>query len=359
MNDLKSLFIDPSASVRQALKKLDQTAMKCVLVANNEGRLLGVLTDGDIRRCLLNGLDLDKEIDGIYNPNPISISKKEFSLIKAKEILIKENITIIPIVSEDGIVEEIISLSDILSEKAPKLKRSESINIPAVIMAGGKGTRLKPFTNILPKPLMPIGDITILEKIMNHFSDLGCDNQSIILNHKSNLIMSYLETLNNSQLNLNYLKESKFLGTAGGLSLAKDKVVQPNFILTNCDIIVNTDYYDALARHIESDAMVTIMSAIKHYKIPYGVVEYSSGGVVTEISEKPEYTFTINTGVYILNKKCFDFIPQNIHFDMPDLIDSVLKEGLKVLTYPVNETDYLDIGEWDEYKKNHSILNDI
>lgn len=359
MDDLKSLFIKPGTSIREALKQLDQTALKSLLVVSDEDKLEGVLTDGDVRRCLLSGLDLEREIEGVYNPDPISIPQKDYSVEKAKEIFLEEGIVIIPLTSEDGRIEDVISLPDLLADKTPRLKRSEKINLPTVIMAGGKGTRLKPFTNILPKPLIPIGETTILEKIINHFKELGSASQSIILNYKHNLIQSYLESLEDYAGELHYLKEEQFLGTAGGLALAKDNLKEENFILTNCDIIVNTDYHDALERHSQEDAMITILSAIKHYKIPYGVVNYSSGGIVKDITEKPEYTYTINTGVYILNRKCFEFMPKDTRFDMPDLIEKILEKGGKVLTYPVNEMDYLDVGEWEEYNKNHPILKNI
>ncbi len=354
MKNFSLLFISPASTLKDALKQLDKTALKNLLVVENE-KLVGTLSDGDIRRSLLAGQKLENTIEGTFNISPTVIKSSEFESTSAQKLLLEKKLSMIPIVDEENKVMELVTLNEAIEGKIPVVQKSEPINVPIVVMAGGKGTRLKPFTDILPKPLIPIGEETVIEKIINHFGSIGCKENHVIINYKGQLIESYLTSKLAGQYSLSFLKEEKFLGTAGSLTLAKDSI-SSDFILTNCDILVNANYAEALKNHQKEDASITILSAIKHYNIPYGVVEFGERGIVSNILEKPEYTFTVNTGVYIISSKCLDYIPSGEKFDMPDLINSVIKDNGKILTYPVNESDYIDIGQWDEYKKSAEIL---
>ena len=208
---------------------------------------------------------------------------------------------------------------------------------------------MAPFTNVLPKPLIPIGDKTILELIIDEFQVFGIDNFFFTINYRGEMIKAYFDCIEKAY-NVNYLKEVAFLGTAGSLKLLPPDFSN-TFIVSNCDIIVKADYSDVLEFHRNSGALLTVLSSIQHYKIPYGVIQFEPGGGVTGFEEKPEYSFCINTGVYILDIECLKYIPEGEVFHMTHLMELIMKNGGKVATYPVNENDYIDIGQWEEYRR--------
>jgi NDP-sugar pyrophosphorylase family protein len=215
-------------------------------------------------------------------------------------------------------------------------------------MAGGKGTRLKPLTNILPKPLIPIGNKTIVEEIMDRFVDVGCNHFYMSINYKAETIKHYFGQLQNENYKIKYLHEEKSLGTAGSLSLVRDKI-SSTFFVSNCDIIVDEDYSEILKYHKQNENELTIVSALKHFPIPYGIIETGNAGIMTRIKEKPEFTFQINTGVYILEPHLLDEVPNNKFFHITDLIEKVQNRGGRVGVFPVSEGSWTDIGQWDEY----------
>jgi len=352
----KELFINPDATVKDALRKLDQSAEKVLIVVDEKLKLLGALTDGDIRRSLLKGADLSSSIEGVYNKKPLSITVDDFSFDVIKQTLLKYKVELIPVVELDGTVADFITWDKVFSEK--KQQQSDILkNCPLVIMAGGKGTRLEPFTKILPKPLIPIGEKPIIQVITDKFLGSGVEKFFFIVNYKGEMIESYFKHLSDSY-NIEYIWEKDFYGTAGGLKMMEQKIDE-DFFVSNCDVIIKAKYENILEFHKEQGAALTVVSAIQHYRIPYGVVEFVSGGNVTGIQEKPEFTFTVNTGLYVLNKRALEMIPESVHMDMTDLIAALIKKGDKVLTYPVNENEYLDIGQWEEYKKSVSKLKVI
>ncbi len=345
----QDIFISKSDSVKNALKKLDQTAEKTLIVVDENKKLLGALTDGDIRRYILKGDDIEKPINGIYNSNPVFIIDFDYTEAMAKELFLKFKIELIPVVDKNKNIVDLITWDKLFSGKLKNLRKYGAIDVPVVIMSGGKGTRMEPFTRVLPKSLIPVGNKTILEMIIDEFRNFGINRFIFTLNYKGSMIEAYFKSIEKNY-DIQYIWEKDFLGTAGSLNLVKD-IVQDTFIVSNCDVIVKANYQDGINFHRSHNASLTLLSSIQHFKIPYGVVNFKNGGEVTEIIEKPEYTNTINTGVYILEKSCLDLIPDNTVMDMPILIEKLLKSGKKVLTYPINEHDYIDIGQWDEYKK--------
>jgi dTDP-glucose pyrophosphorylase len=351
------LFVSSRTTVKEALKKLDRTAQKVLLVVDETDRLLGTLSDGDIRRYILKGKDLDCVIEGVYNTSPISINEDELSPDLVKTLLIEHKIELLPILDCEGRVTGYRSWSDAFGEKGAAARREGNPDIPVVIMAGGRGARLEPFTRILPKPLIPVGEKPIIEMIIDEFYKQGLNRYFLTINYKGEMIKSYFDN-EPHEYDLRYFKEDDFLGTAGGLKLLENEIDEL-FFVSNCDVIVKFDIADVLRFHSERSAALTVLSSIQHHKIPYGVVHYKNGGEVTEISEKPEFTFTINTGVYLLSKRVLKFIPDNTRYDMTDLIQNLTNNGEKVITYPVNENDYIDIGQWEEYKKSISKLEHI
>lgn len=351
----KDLLIKENITIKDALKKLDTTAEKVLLVVDNNKRLLGTLTDGDIRRFILKGNGLEELVLKAYHKNSICVNET-YNLEDIKEIMINNKIDLIPVVDKSSVVVNYLSWEKVFLNSGIKRDTLENkIDIPVVIMAGGKGTRLEPYTKILPKPLIPIGDKTILERIISEFLIFGINNFYLTLNYKGQMIEAYFNSIEKAY-NINFFYENDFFGTAGSLKLIND-IVKDDFIVSNCDIIVKANYNDVYKLHKSNNSYITILTSIQHYKIPYGIVEYKSGGEVYSIKEKPEYSFNINTGVYLLNKKALKYIPGNKSFHMTDLINELIKNNLKVIIYPVNESDYLDIGQWEEYKKNIELLN--
>lgn len=332
------LFIDKKITIKQALKILDITAKKILFVIE-DNRLLGTITDGDIRRWILKNGDLNDTVNNIMNKKPITLNLNNKSL--AKKIIKENNIEAIPIVDDENKVIEIVFFNE-----NNKLNNTKEITNPVIIMAGGKGTRLYPYTKILPKPLIPIGDYSISERIIERFYKHGCKNFYFTLNYKKNMIKAYFDELE-KDYNINYIEEEKFLGTGGSLHLLKDKINE-TFFLSNCDILVEADYLDILNYHKNNKNKITMVTSIKDYKIPYGIIKLNNNGEVISTEEKPELTYLVNTGFYILEPEVLNDIPENEFFHITDLINKYLKEGKKVGTYPIAESSWLDMGEVKE-----------
>jgi NDP-sugar pyrophosphorylase family protein len=215
-------------------------------------------------------------------------------------------------------------------------------------MAGGKGTRLKPLTNVIPKPLIPIGDKTIVEKIMDRFMSVGCRDFYFSVNYKAETIRHYFDTIEHKDYEITYFKEDKPLGTAGSLYLIRDKI-ETTFFVSNCDIIIDEDYSEILKYHRENKNELTIVAALKHYSIPYGTIKTGDNGLLIELIEKPELTFQINSGMYIMEPHLLSEIPENVFFHITHLIENIKKRNGKIGVFPVSEGSWKDIGERDMY----------
>ena len=350
----EELLITRDVSIKQSLRVLDKTAMKVLFVVDNGKKLVGSLTDGDIRRAILRGDQLDASIEGVFNGSPISLRLGEYESEEVKKIFIERKIDLIPVLDSEGRISDMITWDMVFADVRQQRFDGEPIELPVIVMAGGKGSRLAPFTTVLPKPLIPIGDRTILELIMEEFWKYGATVFYLTLNYRGEMIRAYFEGQERNYP-IEYLWEKEFLGTAGSLRLARG-MIHGTFIVSNCDILVRANYADVLALHRESKASLTIISSIQHHKIPYGVVDFKAGGEVVGIREKPEFSFSINTGVYFLEEHCLDLIPEGEPFHMTQLIELLLAKGEKIYTYPVNENDYVDIGQWDQYRDAVAML---
>lgn len=345
---MKDMTIFSTNTIKEVMKKLDISANKVLFVVNDQKKLLGSVSDGDIRRHILNSGDLSTTISGVYNRNPIFFTEDSYNESELKDALIKNKIEVVPIVNRDYIIVDYKVWSDVFGNKETNLSSSNRLkDIPVVIMAGGKGTRLKPFTDVLPKPLVPIKEKPIMDWIIDEFKVFGANRFYATLNYRGKMIEAYYSSIN-KDFTIEYAWEDDFYGTAGSLNLLKGEI-DGTFIVSNCDIIVKANYEDVLNFHKKSGAMMTIVSSIQHHQIPYGVIEFSDGGKVKNIMEKPEYSHAINTGVYILEKECLNFIPEKQFFHITHLMEILMEKGLNVMTYPVNENDYIDIGQWEEY----------
>lgn len=341
--------ISIDATLLDALKKMDFSDKK-LLIVTKEGKFGGLVSVGDIQRAIIQNKSLDTKIKDVIRKD-IRIAKPNDSFEKIKKMMFDFRMELCPVVDSEKNIVEVYYWEDIFIDKEPQPK--SQFNLPVVIMAGGFGTRLKPLTNVLPKPLIPIGDKTIIEQIFERFYHHGCNSFYISVNYKAELIEYYL-TNQNLPYQIDYIQEDKPTGTAGSLSLLKDKIKE-TFFVSNCDIIIEQDYSEILEYHYNNKNDITIIAALKHYSIPYGTIETSENGKLENLSEKPELTFKINSGMYILEPSVLDEIPSNEFYHITHLIEKIQSRGGNVGVYPVSEKSWKDIGEWDEYLKNNRL----
>lgn len=334
------LMITEELTIKEAIKKLDITSKK-VLFITEDYRLRAVVTDGDIRRWILRNGDLSAKIKEIANYNPKFITENEKD--NYKELMKKYSVNVLPVIDEKFNIISIVFWDDneIINGEVNK-----KLETPVVIMAGGMGTRLYPYTKILPKPLIPIGDIPISERIINNFRKYGCNDFYFTVNYKKNMIKSYFREYER-EYNLSFMEEEKPLGTGGSLHLLKGKV-HGSFFVSNCDILVEADYKSIYDEHVKNGNEITMICAMKNVTIPYGIVNLNSNGEIKNMVEKPEYSFLTNTGFYLLEPSILDLIEEDKFIHMTDIIDIARKNGLKVGVYPISESAWLDMGKTDE-----------
>lgn len=349
-NKIKERKIAPSASLLDAMKQMDEAKVKILLVFNGE-HFDGLITIGDIQRAIINNIALKEPVSRILNKNKIYGYQSEgVDVIKDK--MRRMRAEVMPILDEQGELVDVWFWNDLF--KKTELAQREKINLPVVIMAGGKGTRLKPITNVIPKPLVPVGDKTILEVIMDQFESIGCHKFYMSVNYKADMMKYYLSQLPH-QYDIEFFMEDKPLGTIGSVSLLKGKINTP-FFVSNCDSINEQDYRDVYDYHVSNHNDMTIVTMVKSFKIPYGVIETGEDGLMTALKEKPEQTYQVNTGVYILNPELINEIPDGEFFHITHLMEKVQKRGGRVGCFPVSEHSWKDMGEWPEYLKMIDVL---
>lgn len=342
-------IVQYDCSLISALKLMDDIHSKLLLVFKKE-HFLSLISIGDIQRAIIKNKDLNDSLFSILNKDKIYCSISDsLDFIKAEMLSFRAEC--MPIIDNDGNLVKVIYWDDLFKEKTSSYK--EKINIPVVIMAGGKGTRLKPITNIIPKPLIPFGDKTMIELIMDQFEDIGCKSFYLSVNYKAEIMKYYLDNLPH-KYKIKYFKEDKPLGTIGSVRLMK-QYLNNSFFVSNCDIIIDQDYRDVYKYHKENKNDITLITSLKNFQISYGVLETGENGILKELKEKPNFNYMINTGVYILNSNLIDYIPDNKLFHITDLIKKVQELGGKVGCFPVSEKSWKDIGEWDEYLKYNKL----
>ncbi len=344
---MESFLVSPKTTVLETLKRMESNDKGILFVVDDEKRLLGAITNGDIRRWIINNGDLQGTIDTIMNRDPKTIYTGENKEIS--EYIIINPVTALPVIDSEGVILDIIFKEEI------DRKKSSIAKVPVVIMAGGKGTRLYPYTKILPKPLIPIGDVPIMERIIDRFQAFGVNSFYVTVNYKKSMIKTYFSEAKRN-CKIRYVEEGRPLGTAGSLALIKEKFKKP-FILTNCDILIHTDYESVYKHHKESGNELTIVTALKNIAVPYGIIDSDKNGGISAIREKPKFSYFVNTGMYVLNPELVKEIPPNTIFHMTHLANKLLEENRKVGMYPISEDSFLDMGEFEEMHRMEEKLN--
>ena len=343
LTKIKDRIVSPSISLLEAMKLMDKLGVKILFVFRGNN-FLGLITIGDIQRAIIKRAELSVKVEKVLNGHKIYASVEESNeSIKAKMQSLRSEC--MPVIGTNGELVDVIFWNDLFGGVS-ELQRPK-INLPVVIMAGGKGSRLKPITNVLPKPLIPVGEKTILEEIMDQFEVIGCKKFYMSVNYKYDMIKFYLSQLD-KKYDIDFFMEKKPLGTIGSVALLKRKIATP-FFVSNCDIRIDQDFRDVYDYHKNNNNDLTIITAIKSYKIPYGVIETGENGLMTGITEKPELSYMINTGVYIFNPELIDEIPENEFFHITHLIEKIRKRGGRVGCFPVSNGQWKDMGEWPEY----------
>lgn len=351
MEELLKFLTYQDATVVDALQKIDKNAQGILFVVDKDDRLIGSITDGDIRRWLIKTGDLQAEISSLMNKTPKFLYS--YNMGDYREFLKRYSIRTAPVLSATNEVVDIVFSGEGYEAKE---KDTDTLkNVPVVIMAGGKGTRLYPYTKVLPKPLIPIGDIPIMERIIDKFRDYGVTNFYATLNYKKNMIKSYFADVMQNYT-LKYVEEDEPLGTAGSLHLIEDEFDGP-IIVTNCDIMIHADYADIYKHHIKSGNELTIVSALKNIVVPYGVIKSKEDGVITGMEEKPKLSYFVNTGMYVLNPALLKEIPKDTFYHMTDLSNDLLFQDRKVGMYPISEDSFLDMGEFEEMRRMEQKLD--
>jgi dTDP-glucose pyrophosphorylase/CBS domain-containing protein len=344
---IKFFLIKQDAPIKQAMLQLTQKGIKTLFIIDDSQKLIGTLTDGDIRRGILSGIELTTKITEIMEKTFFSVNvNDENAKQKAKEIMRRNLIQHVPVVDDDRKLTNIVSWHDFIITSSNDIKRALLDN-PVVIMAGGKGTRLDPFTKILPKPLIPLGEKPMVEVIMDRFYEQGFYKFKLVINHKKEMIKLYFSE-NKLPYEIELIEENKYCGTVGGLCLLREKI-KSTFILTNCDTLLEGNYEEFLNWHLESKNLLTIIGSHKEVIVPYGVLNMVNGSLV-EMIEKPNFDLFVNTGTYVMEPDVLACISDNEKMDIDKLIIKLmLTDEKKVGVFPCWNR-WFDIGQWDEYK---------
>ena len=347
MKTYKDILLNPNSTIKEALKIIDSGAMRIALVVDKDEKLLGTLSDGDIRRGLLNNLSLSDNIESVIFRTP-TVCKVSDSKKRILEVALSKKIYQVPIIDHNG---KVVGIEEVDSLLKPKQKSNR-----VVLMVGGLGTRLRPLTEHTPKPMLKVGNKPILETIIMNFKKHGFTNIILSVSYKAEIIEEYFGDGSNFGLNIEYIHEEKRMGTAGALSLMREKLDEPFFVM-NGDLLTNINFEQMLEYHINNNSISTMGVREYDFQVPYGVVNIE-GNSILSIEEKPVHKFFVSGGIYILNPQVLDFIPDNSFYDMPTLFEEVIKEKLKSISFPIHEY-WLDIGRIEEFHKANSEYGEV
>jgi len=345
MYKVSEIKLFPSATIREALRVIDQGAMKIALVVDPSDRLIGTLTDGDIRRGILRGLNLDDPIESVYFRTPTTASTTD-SKEKIIELAVSRRIYQIPVVDPQGRVVRLAEIDHLIrKEKHPNT---------VVLMAGGLGSRLMPLTVDTPKPMLPVGGKPILETVISQFIKHGYSKFVISLNYKGEAIRSHFADGSGLGVEISYLQEEQRMGTAGSLGLLP-KVPKDPFFVMNADILTLVDFESLMDFHIMNGATATMCIREFGMEVPYGVVRLNRDTIVS-IEEKPVQQFYVNAGIYVLEPNVLELIPKGQSLDMTSLFEKAVGKGWATLSFPIREY-WMDIGKHEDFDRANQDYN--
>ena len=345
---MKPLFLLPGQALVDAVRMIEDSHRRIAVVADSDRKLLGTLTDGDVRRCLLSGGNLQTPVDQAMNPEPLSAlegSTDSFML----SIMKQRNVLALPLVDSEQRLLRLVHLRDLTRAPGPE---SDATGFDfAVIMAGGEGARLRPRTDAIPKPMIPIAGVPILERQIGRLVQAKLPRVYLSVNYLSHVIEEHFGDGDGFGLEVRYLRETQKLGTAGALSLLPETPKRP-IIVMNGDILTSSDFRNFSAFHIEHQAVVTVAAISYRVDIPYGVIG-TEGSFAQELTEKPTQNFLCNAGLYALSREALEMIPHNKQYNMTDLINDCLEGDRPVSVFPIHEY-WNDIGSPDDLERAQS-----
>ena len=349
MKSIEHLKLIETSSIKQALQIIDSGAVKFAIVVDENGLLLGTITDGDIRRAILDGKGLEESIESVYFRESTTVTVKS-TKEEIINICTSKKIYQIPVLDEKGRVVDIKILDELLKPKRHKNR--------VVLMVGGLGTRLRPLTDKTPKPMLPVGGKPILQTIVEKFASYGFVNIVMCIGYKSHIIQKFFEDGSRFGVNIEYIVEEKRMGTAGALSLLSEeqKSKEPFFVM-NGDLLTNVNFESMLEFHLEQEAKATMCVREYDFQVPYGVVNIENGEIQS-IEEKPVHSFFVSAGIYLLDASILEMIPKDTFYDMPTLFEEMIKQESKTVSFPIREY-WLDIGRMDEYEKANREYHEV
>lgn len=343
--DLSTILITSDKSIRDLIECIDNGPCKIAVLVDSAGNLVDTLTDGDVRRALIKGVSLDENITqvqtikSVIHPHGPVLAPEGSSEQYLLDTMDRAQVLYIPIVDANNKLTGLVIKDELLN--------SRNLRLQAVVMAGGEGKRLRPLTDNIPKPMLPLGDKPILERIVTQLRDSGVQNINVTTHYKHNIIADHFGDGSSFGVNINYVKEEQPLGTAGALK--KIKHTGDPVLVMNGDVLTDVNLQAMLDFHLEQRSDMTVAVSIQKIEIPYGVIQ-TDGLHVTKIEEKPVLQHFMNAGVYLMNPNVFEYIPESIPFDMPDLISGIIDAHLQVVTFPVYEY-WVDIGKRGDYEQ--------
>lgn len=346
MYDWHHILINKEISIFEAIAIIDKGALQLALVVDDNQKLVGLVTDGDVRRGILKKIAFSESVSKIMHVNPHCASVSDSERQKLTKMR-KYNLSHLPVLDVDGRVVDLKILKNFLQETC--------CDHWVVLMAGGIGTRLYPFTQHCPKPLLKVGQKPILEIILENFIEQGFYEFFFSVNYKGHMIQDYFGDGSKWGVNIHYLQESKALGTAGALSLLPQKPTKPFYVM-NTDLITGINFKHLLDFHKKCNAKITMCISEYHHTIPYGVVDINQHQFVS-IREKPTKSFFVNAGIYLLEPSVLDFIPNNQAVDMPKILSLLTEQGFHVSTFPIREY-WLDVGRIEDLERAREIYSE-
>jgi len=347
MKNIENIKLKQNATIKEALGIIDSGAMQIALVVDDNDKLLGTLTDGDIRRGILRGLDLDSSIETIVFKEP-AIAKISSTKEEILKIALSKKLHQIPIVDDNGIVLDLKEIEELVE---PKIKTNR-----VILMVGGLGTRLRPLTQDTPKPMLKVGNKPILQTIVEKFAEYGFVSITMCVNFNASIIRDYFSDGREFGVNIDYVLEQKRMGTAGALSLLKEHPSEPFFVM-NGDLLTNVNFEHIFNYHVLNKATATMCVREYDYEVPYGVVKMNDNKII-EIAEKPVQKFFVSAGIYMLSPEILDLIPKNEFYDMPALFEKLIKLSKNVISFPIREY-WLDIGRMEEYQRANEEYKEV